>query len=125
MGTGSGRGPPPSNRTLPEIKSGLAVLSVVLGLRVELELVGGVLRDGVPVGPPVGAFDPLPRCAVAAAVNKTMTTSNRVMNRLEPSTIAASIQSQRDFQLETQKGKTWETPSMVRLSRSSEDKNSS
>jgi hypothetical protein len=58
-----------------------------------------VLRDGVPVGP----LDPLPRCAVAAAVNKTMTTSNRVMNRLEPSTIAASIQSQRDFQLETQK----------------------
>jgi hypothetical protein len=65
--------------TLPEMKSGLTVLSGMPGVRVD-----GMLREGDEL------VDP-PRCAVAADASKAITRAIQVLNRQEPGTIAASM----------------------------------
>jgi hypothetical protein len=67
------------------MKIGLAMVSVVLGVR----FTDGVLRDVVPepVEPPV-------RCAAATAASKKITTDKRVLNRTNLNTIGASSQLQ-------------------------------
>jgi len=57
--------------TLPEMKSGLFMASVALGLRV----VDGILRDVDP-----DPVEPLPRCAEAVAASKMMTKASRVLD---------------------------------------------
>lgn len=71
--------------------------SVALGLR----LGDGMLRDGVPE--PV---EPVPRCAAAAEASKTITKANRVLNRTDLSTMAASTLITRNVTpIELQRGK--------------------
>jgi hypothetical protein len=74
--------------TLPDTKTGLVLASAAPGIRVE-----GVLREGEPE--PV---DPLPRCAVAVDTSKAIMIINRLLDRPETSTMAASIRKPKDFQ---------------------------
>jgi hypothetical protein len=84
--------------TLPEMKTDLAALSGAPGVRVEVLPREGELVEFV---------EPPPRCAVAAGASKAITSATQVLNRKEPSSIAASMKACRTSNERPARHKKW------------------